>query len=83
MIEVIDSKNFVATKTISAVDSTGKTVDVVTLYGGVELDRCTSYNFTILNKEVYLANKAAIQDQVDIFMQEIKAKITELGGLQF
>ena len=38
MIEVINSKNFVATKTISAVDSTGKSVDVVTLYGGIELD---------------------------------------------
>ena len=83
MIEVINSKNFVATKTISAVYSTGKSVDVVTLYGGIELDRCTSYNFTILNKEIYLANKEVIQAEVDAFMAEIRAKIEELGGLQF
>lgn len=83
MIEVTNNKNFVATKTISAVDSAGKTVDVATLYGGVELDRCTSYNFTILNKEIYLANKEAIQAEVDAFIAEIKAKIEEMGGLQF
>lgn len=83
MIEVSDNKNFVATKTISVTDAQGNIIEIATLYGGVELDRSTSYNFTILNKELYLANRKAVQEQVDLFMAEIKAKIEELGGLQF
>lgn len=83
MIEVIDNKNFVATKTITVTNEDGTVIEIATLYGGVELERSTSYNFTILNKELYLANKEAIQLQVDAFVAEIKAKIEELGGLKF
>lgn len=83
MIEVIDNKNFVATKTITVTSEDGTVIEIATLYGGVELERSTSYNFTILNKELYLANKEAIQLQVDAFVAEIKAKIEELGGLKF
>ena len=83
MIQVIDTKNFVATKTISATDAEGNTIEIASLYGGVQLDWSVSYNFTILNKELYLANKDAIQKQVDAFVAEIQAKITELGGLHF
>ena len=83
MIQVNDTKNFVATKEITVEDSEGNVITIATLYGGVELERSTSYNFTILNKELYLANKKAVQEQVDLFMAEIKAKREELGGLQF
>lgn len=83
MIEVIDAKNFVSTKTITAVDSDGNTIEVVSLYGGVELDHTTSFSFNILNKDVYNLNRVAIQEQVDLFIDELKAKIKELGGLCF
>ncbi len=83
MIEVIDTKNFVSTRTISAVDSEGKNIDVVSLYGGVELNHTTSFSFNILNKEVYSNNREAIQEQVDLFIAELKAKIKELGGICF
>lgn len=83
MIQVNDTKSFVATKDITVEDSAGNVITIATLYGGIELDRCTSYNFTILNREIYLANKEAVQQQVDLFMAEIHAKIAELGGLQF
>lgn len=83
MIEVTDTKSFVATKNISAYDSNGNEIQIVTLYGAVELDRSTSYSFTIINKELYQANKEAIQAEVDAFVAEMKAKITDMGGLQF
>lgn len=82
-IQVNSEKSFVATHRISVVDPEGQNIDVVTLYGAVELDGMTSYNFTILNKEIYKANKEAIQAEVDKFVADIKAKIAELGGLQF
>lgn len=83
MINVIDEKSFTATKIITATNSSGVVVDVVSLYGSVELDRLTSYNFTILNKELYEASKEAIQIIVEQFKAEITAKIDEMGGLQF
>lgn len=83
MIEVTDSKSFVATKIISVTDEQGAEIQIATLYGAVELDRSTSYGFTILNKELYTANREAVQAQVDLFVKEIKDKIAELGGLQF
>lgn len=83
MINVIDNKSFTATKIVTATNSNGVVVDVVSLYGSVELDRLTSYNFTILNKELYDANKEAIQAVVEQFKAEITAKIDEMGGLQF
>ena len=83
MIEVTDNKSFVATKIISVTDEQGAEIQIATLYGSVELDRSTSYSFTILNKELYTANREAIQAQVDLFVKEIKDKIAELGGLQF
>ena len=55
----------------------------MSLYGSVELDKLTSYNFTILNKELYEANKDAIKVVVEQFKAEITAKIDEMGGLQF
>ena len=82
-IQVTGEKSFVASSRISVVDPEGHNIDVVSLYGAVELDGMTSYNFTILNKEIYKANKEAIQDEVDRFVEAIKTKITELGGLQF
>ena len=83
MINVIDEKSFVATRIITAKNSNGVVVDVVSLYGSVELDRLTSYNFTILNKELYDTNKDAIKVVVEQFKSEITAKIDEMGGLQF
>lgn len=83
MIQVNSDKSFTATDIITATDAQGNTIDVVSLYGAVELDRMSAYNFTILNKELYNANKEAIQDIVNDFLAEIKAKITELGGLEF
>lgn len=83
MINIIDNKSFTATKIVTATNSNGVVVDVVSLYGSVELDRLTSYNFTILNKELYDANKEAIQAVVEQFKAEIAAKIDEMGGLQF
>ena len=83
MIEVTDNKSFVATKIISLTNEQGAEIQIATLYGAVELDRSTSYSFTILKKEVDVANREAVQAQVDLFVQEIKDKIAELGGLQF
>ena len=83
MIQVTDNKSFVATKIISVTNEQGAEIQIATLYGAVELDRSTCYSFTILNKEVYVANREAVQAQVDLFVKEIKDKIAELGGLQF
>ena len=83
MIQVTDNKSFVATKIISVTNEQGAEIQIATLYGAIELDKSTSYSFTILDKELYVANKETIQAQVDLFVNEIKAKIAELGGLQF
>ena len=83
MIEVTDNKSFVATKIISVTNEQGAEIQIAALYGAVELDKSTSYSFTILDKELYVANREAVQAQVDLFVQEIKDKIAELGGLQF
>lgn len=83
MINVIDEKSFVATRIITAKNSNGIVVEVVSLYSSVELDKLTSFNFTILNKELYEANKDAIKVVVEQFKAEITAKIDEMGGLQF
>ena len=83
MIEVTDNKSFVATKIISVTNEQGAEIQIATLYGAVELDKSTSYSFTILDKDLYVANREAVQAQVDLFIKEIKDKIAELGGLQF
>ena len=83
MIQVTDNKSFVATKIISVINEQGAEIQIATLYSAVELDKSTSYSFTILDKDLYVANREAIQAQVDLFVNEIKAKIAELGGLQF
>lgn len=83
MIQVTNNKSFVATKIISVTDEQGAEIQIATLYGAVELDKSTSYSFTILDKDLYAANREAIQAQVDLFIKEIKDKIAELGGLQF
>ena len=83
MIQVTDNKSFVATKIISVTTEQGAEIQIATLYGAVELDKSTSYSFTILDKDLYVANREAVQAQVDLFVNEIKAKIAELGGLQF
>lgn len=82
-IIVTSEKSFTASQRISVINDAGKTIDIATLYGAVELDRMTSYNFTILNAELYNANKEAIQQVVNEFMAAIRAKIDEFGGLQF
>lgn len=83
MIQVTDNKSFVATKIISVINEQGAEIQIATLYSAVELDKSTSYSFTILDKDLYVANREAIQAQVDLFVKEIKDKIAELGGLQF
>lgn len=82
-INCSEDKSFTASKSITVTTAEGTTVEIATLYGSVELERSTNYSFTVLNKELYLANREAIQLQVDAFVAEIKAKIDELGGLHF
>ena len=83
MIQVTDNNIFVATEWISVTMEKSAEIQIATLYGAVELDKSTSYSFTILDKDLYAANREAIQAQVDLFVKEIKDKIAELGGLQF
>lgn len=83
MIEVTGAKSFAASKMITVTDASGVNHDVVSLYGSVELDRMTSYSFSILDKKLYKSNKDAIQAIVADFKKELQEKIDEMGGLQF
>ena len=81
MLIINENKSVVNTKVISATTAEGKEIEIVTLYGAVNLDGGTSYNFSILNAAIYNDNKEAIDTEIDAFKAEINSKIEELKGI--
>ena len=83
MIQVIEEKTVINQELITVTDDSGNDVEVMSLYGSVELDRSVNYSFTILNKDIYNANKTELQAVVTAFVAALQDKITELGGCTF
>ena len=81
MLIVNDNKSVVNTKVISATTAEGKEIEIVSLYGAVDLNGGTSYNFSILNADIYNENKKAIDTEIAAFKAEINSKIEELKGI--
>ena len=80
-LEVRDNKSVINTKRISAYDSNNNEIEIVTLYGAVELNGTTAFNFTIVNEVLFSKNKDAIMEEVVAFKEELNNKVKELGGI--
>ena len=81
MLIVNDNKSVVNTRVISATTVEGKEIEIASLYGAVDLNGGTSYNFSILNADIYNENKEVIDTEIAAFKAEINSKIAELGGI--